>query len=121
LQLHPDSSDEASSEIVLENYLVVDLPLEPRAITPKMASMHLAILLFVGLLVFVGVVIIVMPTSKSGGELLGFECSKIIVGHSGGSMLLLHVGGPRPIYGTKYEVMIRDFHIPLPAALGGCL
>ena len=80
--------------------------------------MRLAIVLFLGLLVFVGVVIIAMPMSKGGGEPLGFECNKIIVGHTGGGMLLRGVGGGGPIYGTKYEFVIRDFHIPLPAALG---
>jgi hypothetical protein len=27
------------------------------------------------------------------------------------------VGGSHPIYEAKYEIVIRDFHIPLPAAL----
>jgi hypothetical protein len=100
---------------------VVDLPIEPRALTPKTASMRLAILLFRGLLVFVGVVIITITISKRGGEPLGFDCNKIIIGHTGSGLLLRHVGGSQPIYRIKYEIVIRDFHIPLPAALGRIL
>jgi hypothetical protein len=96
---------------------VVDLPVEARAVPPKTASARLAILLFLGLLVFVGVVIITMRTSKGGGELLGIECNDTIVGYAGGSMLLMGVGGRHPIYEPKYEIVIREFHIPLPAAL----
>jgi hypothetical protein len=100
---------------------MVDLPVEPRAVTPKTASIRLAILLFCGLLVFVGVVIITMTISKGVGEPLGIECRNVIVGYAPGMRMLMGVGGPRPIHKTKYEIVVRDFHIPLPAALGEIL
>jgi hypothetical protein len=120
LQLSPDSSDEASSEIVLENYPVVDLPLEPRPVTPKTASMRLAILLFRGLFAFVAVVIITMIVSMRGGELIDFSC-KTTTTRTGGSMLLMHAGGGHKTSETTYETVIREFHVPLPAALGRLL
>jgi hypothetical protein len=96
---------------------VVDLPVEARVVPPKTASTRLAILLLLGLLSFVGVVIITMPVSKGGGEPIGIECNDMIVGYAPGSRMMMGVGGPHPIHEQKYEFVIRDFHIPLPAAL----
>jgi hypothetical protein len=59
--------------------------------------------------------------SKGGGELLDIECSNVIIGHTANMRMLMGVGSSRPIYETKYETVIRDFHIPLPAALGRLL
>jgi hypothetical protein len=109
--------DGAISELLLEKLPVVDLPVEPRAVTPKTASMRLAILLFRGLLVFVGVVIITMTLSKSG-ELPDVQCKIGVVGKTTHSMLLLHTGGPSPIYGPIYEFVVKDIiRVPLPAAV----
>lgn len=107
-----------SSEIVSENLLVVDLPLERRPLTPKTALMRLAILLFRGLLVFVGVVIITMTLSKSG-DLPDVECKIGVFGHTTSSMMMMMgAGGPRPIYRPIYEYVVKDvFRIPLPAVV----
>ena len=49
--------DSRSRRTAMEKIPLVDLPLEPRPVTPRTASVRLAILLLLGLLVFVGVVI----------------------------------------------------------------
>jgi hypothetical protein len=86
-------------------------------VTPKTASMRLAILLFRGLLVFVAVVIITMTISKSG-DLPDVECKIGVVGHTTGSMMMMGAGGPRPIYRPIYEYVVKDFfRVPLPAAV----
>ena len=96
---------------------MVDLPVETSAVTPEKASARLAILLFLGLLSLAGVVIITMPISKGGWKLPDIECNDTIVGHTPNTLLLLGVGGSRPIYEAKYAIAIRDIRIPLPAAL----
>jgi hypothetical protein len=83
---------------------VVDLPVEARVVTPKQASKRLATLLLLGLLSFVGVIIITMRVSNGGLRLPEIECNDIVVGHTPNMLLLLHVGGSRPIYETKYEL-----------------
>jgi hypothetical protein len=106
-----------TQRIALEQLPVVDLPLEPRAVTPQTASRRMAILLFRGLLVFVGVVIITMTVSKGGLKLPDIECNDIVVGHTPNMMMLMGVGSSHPVYEPKYEIVIRDFHVPLPTAL----
>jgi hypothetical protein len=100
---------------------MVDLSLEPRLPAPMKASRRIAILLFVGLLSLVAVIIITMAISKRGGELLGMECNNAIVGYTGGHMTLTGAGGHSPIHEIKYDFVIREFRIPLPAALGRIL
>jgi hypothetical protein len=93
-----------------------DLPNEPRPVTPKTASMRLAIFLFRGLLAFVGVVIITMILSKTG-ELPDIQCNIVAVGKTGGSMMMMGVGGSHPILGPIYELVVRNvIRVPLPAA-----
>jgi hypothetical protein len=96
---------------------MVDLQIEASAITPRKASRRLAILLLLGILSFVGVIIITAPITRGGLKLPDIECSDIVVGHTPNTLLLLGVGGSRPIYEPKYEIVIRDIHIPLPTAL----
>jgi hypothetical protein len=86
-------------------------------VAPNTASTRLAILLMLGLLSLVGVVIITMSVSKGGLNLPDIECKTIIVGHSPGGMMMRGAGGPQPIYEPKYEIVIRDVHIPLPTVL----
>jgi hypothetical protein len=96
---------------------VVDIGVEDSTVRPKKASAMLAILLLLGLLTFAGVVIITIPISAGGLKLPEVECSDIVVGHTTSMLLLLGVDGSHPIYEPKYEIVIRDFHIPLPPAL----
>jgi hypothetical protein len=95
---------------------VVDLGVEDNAaVRPKRASAMLSILLLLGLLTFAGVVIITIPISRGGFKLPDVECSDIVVGHT--SLLPLRIPGSSPIYEPKYEIVIKNFHIPLPPAL----
>jgi len=94
---------------------VVDFPVDAGAITPKQASKRLAILLRLGLFAFAAVIIITMFTSAGGVKIPAIECSNVIVGHNSGLTLLGVAGGP--IYEARYEIMIRDIHIPVPPAL----
>jgi hypothetical protein len=94
---------------------VVDFPVDDGAITPKQASKRLAILLRLGIFAFAGIVIITLFTSGGGIKIPEIECSDVIVGHNSG-LLLLGVGGG-PIYEPRYQIVIRDSHIPLPPVL----
>ena len=91
---------------------MVDFPVDDGAITPKQASKRLAVLLRLGILAFVGVIIV--PIFIVGGhfKIPELTCNEVIVGNN---LLLLGVGGP--IYEPRYQIMIRDIHIPLPPTL----
>jgi hypothetical protein len=56
-----------------------------------------------------------MPISNGGFNLPDIECSDIIVGHT--SLLPLGIPASSPIFEAKYEIVIRNIHITLPAAL----
>jgi hypothetical protein len=95
---------------------VVDLGVEESAVRPNKASARLAILLLLGLLTFAGVVIIIMPISQGGLKLPDVECSDIVVARTPNRTSLMDVGGSNPIYDARYEIVIKNFHIPLPRA-----
>jgi hypothetical protein len=115
--MRPDSIDDRSSKSFLENYFMVDLPNEPRPVTPKTASIRLAILLFRRLIIFVAVVIITITLSKHG-DLPDIQCKIGVVGQAPGNMMMTGAGGPHPIYGPIYEYVIENIiRVPLPTAL----
>ena len=91
---------------------MVDFPVDDGAITPRQASKRLAVLLRLGILAFVGVIIV--PIFIVGGrfKIPELTCNEVIVGNN---LLLLGVGGP--IYEPRYQIVIRDIHIPLPPTL----
>jgi len=91
---------------------VVDFPVDDGAITPRQASKRLAVLLRLGILAFVGVIIV--PIFIVGGrfKIPELTCNEVIVGNN---LLLLGVGGP--IYEPRYQIVIRDIHIPFPPTL----
>ena len=91
---------------------MVDFPVDDGAITPKQASKRLAVLLRLGILAFVGVIIV--PIFIVGGrfKIPELTCNEVIVGNN---LLLLGVGGP--IYEPRYQIVIRDIHIPLRPTL----
>jgi hypothetical protein len=94
---------------------VVDFPVDDGVMTPRQASRRLAILLRRGIFAFAGVIIIMMFTSSGGIKIPEIECSNVIVGHNSG-LTLLGVGGGA-IYEPRYQIVIRDIHIPLPPTL----
>ena len=57
-----------------------------------------------------------MPMSKSG-DLPDVQCKNVVVGHTPNMLMMMGVGSSHPIYEPKYEIVIKDIHIPLPAAL----
>jgi hypothetical protein len=96
---------------------VVDFPVDDGAITPRQASKRLAILLRLGILAFAGVVIIPLFILSGGLKIPELTCNDIIVGHTPNMLPLLGVGGSSPIYEPRYQIVIRDIHIPLPPTL----
>jgi hypothetical protein len=96
---------------------VVDFPVDDAVITSRQASERLAIWLRLGIFAFVGVIII--PLFILGGHLKipDIQCSNVIVGYTPNMMTLLGAGGSSPIYEPRYQIVIRDLAIPLPAGL----
>jgi hypothetical protein len=92
-------------------YHVVDFPIDHGAITPKQASKRLAILLRLGIFAFVGVVIITLFTAGGRFTLPTIECNEVVVS------TLIPLGIPASITQPRYQIVIRDIHIPLPFAL----
>lgn len=88
---------------------VVDFPVDDDAITPGQASKRLALLLRLGIFAFVAVMIIPIFIVGSRFKIPELTCNEVIVGNN---LLLLGVGGP--IYEPRYQIVIRDIHIPLP-------
>jgi hypothetical protein len=96
---------------------VVDFPVDDGPIAPRQASKRLAILLRLGILAFAGVLIITMFTSGGGIKIPEMECTDVVVGHTPNFLPLLGVGGSRPLYEPRYQIVIRDIPILLPPTL----
>ena len=89
---------------------VVAIPVDDVATTPRRASKRLAVFLLFGLFAFVAV-FITTPGLTGGRVKMKIECKDVLISS------LVAMGIPTIITEPRYQLVVRNFNIPLPPEL----